>query len=177
MWVPNGLVVGCESLYVSYDSGSAGVLFASAALGMFVGDLTLGRFVPPTLRARLDIPLRLLLATPYLFFALRPGLPWSAMAVCVASIGYGASLVLQERLMELTPDQLAGHALGLRSAGMLTMQGIGAAVAGTIAQLTSPPTAMTLVALASVAVTLTLGVLGRPVREETRQERAIRTFP
>ncbi|MBK3581364.1 MFS transporter [Streptomyces sp. MBT65] len=172
MWVPNGLVVGCESLYVSYDSGSAGVLFASAALGMFVGDLTLGRFVPPALRARLDIPLRLLLATPYLLFALRPGLPWAALAVCVASIGYGASLVLQERLMELTPDELAGHALGLRSAGMLTMQGIGAAVAGTVAQLTSPPTAMTLVALASVAVTLTLAVLGRQVRREAKVSEA-----
>ena len=166
MWVPNGLVVGCESLYVSYDSRSAGVLFASAALGMFAGDLTLGRFVPRALRTRLDIPLRLLLATPYLFFAFRPGMPWAAMAVCVASVGYGASLVLQERLMELTPDELAGHALGLRSAGMLTMQGVGAAVAGTVAQLTTPATAMTLVAVASVAVTLTLAVLGRQVRGE-----------
>ncbi|WOX10362.1 MFS transporter [Streptomyces sp. N50] len=166
MWVPNGLIVGCESLYVSYDSGSAGVLFASAALGMFVGDLTLGRFTPPTLRARLDIPLRLLLATPYLLFALHPGMPWSAMTVCAASIGYGASLVLQERLMELTPDELAGHALGLRSAGMLTMQGVGAALAGTVAQLTSPATAMTLMAVASVAVTLTLALLGRQTRGE-----------
>ncbi|MEV5528159.1 MFS transporter [Streptomyces prunicolor] len=169
MWVPNGLIVGCESLYVSYDSGSAGVLFASAALGMFVGDLTLGRFVPRTLRARLDIPLRLLLATPYLLFALHPGLPWSALAVCAASIGYGASLVLQERLMELTPDELAGHALGLRSAGMLTMQGVGATIAGTIAQLTSPATAMTLVAVASVAVTLVLAALGRQVRGEVAE--------
>ncbi|WP_033287306.1 membrane protein [Streptomyces sp. NRRL F-525] len=166
MWVPNGLIVGCESLYVSYDSGSAGVLFASAALGMFVGDLTLGRFTPPTLRARLDIPLRLLLATPYLLFALHPGIPWSAMTVCAASIGYGASLVLQERLMELAPDELAGHALGLRSAGMLTMQGVGAALAGTAAQLTSPATAMTLMAVTSVAVTLTLALLGRQARGE-----------
>ena len=166
MWLPNGLVVGCESLYVSYDSGSAGVLFASAALGMFVGDLTLGRFTPPTLRARLDIPLRLLLATPYLLFALHPGMPWSAMTVCAASIGYGASLVLQERLMELTPDELAGHALGLRSAGMLTMQGVGASLAGTAAQLTSPATAMTLMAVASIAVTLTLALLGRQTRGE-----------
>ncbi|MEV0487204.1 MFS transporter [Streptomyces sp. NPDC050508] len=166
LWVPNGLVVGCESLYVSYDSGSAGALFASAALGMFVGDLTLGRFVPPALRSRLDIPLRLLLATPYLFFALRPGMPWAAIAACVASIGFGASLVLQERLMELTPDELAGHAQGLRSAGMLTMQGLSAAVAGTLAQLTSPGTAMTLMAAASAAVTLTLAALAREGRRK-----------
>jgi MFS family permease len=166
LWVPNGLVVGCESLYVSYDPGSAGALFASAALGMFVGDLTLGRFVPPALRSRLDIPLRLLLATPYLFFALRPGMPWAAMAACVASVGFGASLVLQERLMELTPDELAGHAQGLRSAGMLTMQGLSAAVAGTLAQLTSPGTAMTLMAAASAAVTLTLAALAREGRRK-----------
>ncbi len=93
MWIPNGLIVGCESLYVSYDPGSAGALFASAALGMFVGDLTLGRFIPAALRARLDIPLRLLLATPYLFFALRaracPGRPsrcaWPPSATARAS--------------------------------------------------------------------------------------------
>ncbi|MBK6017093.1 MFS transporter [Streptomyces sp. MBT53] len=167
MWVPNGLIVGCESLYVPYDSGSAGTLFASAALGMFVGDLTLGRFVPPALRRRLDIPLRLLLAAPYLLFALRPGLPWAAIAVGVGSVGYGASLVLQERLMELTPDELAGHALGLRSAGMLTMQGVGAALAGTAAQLTSPATAMTLMAAVSAAVTGVLAVCARQDRPVT----------
>jgi len=167
LWVPNGLVVGCESLYVSYDSGSAGALFASAALGMFVGDMALGRLVPPALRPRLDIPLRLLLATPYLFFALRPGMPWAALAACVASVGFGASLVLQERLMGLTPDELAGHALGLLSAGMLTMQGVGAALAGSVAQLTSPATAMTLMAAASAAVTLTLATLARREPRET----------
>ncbi|MFJ5301088.1 MFS transporter [Streptomyces sp. NPDC088350] len=176
MWLPNGLVVGCESLYVSYDSGSAGALFASAALGMFAGDLTLGRFVPSALRARLDVPLRLLLAAPYLFFALRPGLPWAAVAVCVGSVGFGASLVLQERLMALTPDELAGHALGLRSAGMLTLQGVSAALAGTLAQLTSPGTAMTLMATASTTVTLTLAVLARQERH-LHQGRVIRTFP
>ncbi len=47
---------------------------------------------------------------------------------------------------------------------MLSMQGIGAALAGTVAQLTSPATAMTLVAVASLAVTVVLAVLGRQVR-------------
>ncbi|MCF1597709.1 MFS transporter [Streptomyces muensis] len=161
LWIPNGLIVGCESLYVSYDSGAAGALFACAALGMFVGDLTVGRFVPPALRSRLPVPLLLLLAAPYLLFALRPGMPWAALAVCVASVGFGASLAQQERLMALTPDELAGHALGLRAAGMLTMQGLSAALAGSIAQLTSPATAMTAMAVASLAVTVALAVVGR----------------
>ncbi|MDH6218235.1 MFS transporter [Streptomyces pseudovenezuelae] len=167
MWLPNGLVVGCESLFVSYDSGSAGALFSCAALGMFVGDLTVGRFLPPALRARMDVPLRILLATPYLLFALRPGMPWVAIAACVASVGFGATLIQQERLMALTPDELAGHALGLRGAGMLTMQGVAAVLAGSVAQLTSPATAMAVMATASISVTVALSAAGR--REERRR--------
>ncbi|MCX4881478.1 MFS transporter [Streptomyces sp. NBC_00847] len=156
LWIPNGLVVGCESLYVSYDPHAAGALFACGALGMFVGDVTVGRLVPPALRPRLATPLLLLLATPYLLFALRPGTYWAAAAACVAAVGFGASLVQQERLMALTPDELSGHALGLHSAGMLTAQGVAATLAGSVAQLTSPATSMTLMALASVCATLAL---------------------
>ncbi|WP_369032335.1 MFS transporter [Streptomyces adonidis] len=161
LWIPNGLVVGVESLYVSYDPGSAGTLFACAALGMLIGDVTIGRFVPPRLRRRLAVPLLLLLAVPNLLFAFGPGVWVAALTVCVASVGYGASLVQQERLMSLTPPELSGHALGLHSAGMLTMQGVSAALAGTIAQLTSPGAAMALMAAGSVCVTVGLVVAGR----------------
>ncbi len=157
LWVPNGLIVGCEALFVPYDTGHAGVLLASAALGMLAGDVLTGRFLPPRWRARLAAPLRLLLAAPYLVFAVRPAMPFAVAAVALASIGFSASLLLQERLMALTPESLSGHALGLHTAGMLTMQGVGALVAGALAQLTSPATAMTVLAAASVAVTLCLG--------------------
>ncbi|MFI1964930.1 MFS transporter [Streptomyces pathocidini] len=167
LWVPNGLVVGGDSLYVSYAPEAAGTLYACGALGMFVGDLAVGRLVPPAVRPRLATPLRLLLAVPYLFFVLRPGAALSAVAVTVASVGFAASLVLQERLMSLTPDDLAGQALGLHAVGMSTLQGLGAALAGTVAQLTSPATGMTLMAAASVTVTLTLAALGRHDRRQS----------
>ncbi|MFI2434322.1 MFS transporter [Streptomyces sp. NPDC018693] len=156
LWLPNGLVVGCESLFVPYDPGAAGTLFACAALGMLVGDVTVGRFLPPRTRRRAATPLLLLLAAPYTLFVLRPPLPLAALCVTVASVGFGASLVQQEHLVRLTPPHLTGHALGLHSSGMLTVQGLAAALAGSVAQLTSPSTAMTLTALASVTVTLTL---------------------
>lgn len=168
LWIPNGLVVGCESLYVSYAPHAAGVLFACGALGMFVGDVTVGRLVPPELRPRLAVPLLLLLATPYLFFVLRPSVPLAGVAAAVASVGFGASLVQQERLMAVTPDELSGHALGLHSAGMLTMQGVSAVLAGTVAQLTSPAIGMTVMAAASIAVTLALASAQRPSRPAKR---------
>lgn len=174
LWVPNGLIVGSDSLYVSYDPGAAGTLYACGALGMFVGDMAVGRLVPPALRPRLATPLRLLLAAPYLFFFLRPGVALSAVAVTVASVGFAASLVLQERLMSLTPDDLTGQALGLHATGMAALQGVGAVLAGTLAQLTSPATAMTLMAAASVTVTLTLATLSR---HDERQPTAPATRP
>ncbi|MFH9814639.1 MFS transporter [Streptomyces sp. NPDC017230] len=161
LWLPNGLVVGCESLYVSYNPGAAGTLFACAALGMLAGDVAVGRLLPVRLRPRLGIPLLVLLAAPYLVLLLRPPLPLTAVLVALASVGFGASLVQQERLVALTPGELAGHALGLHSAGMLTTQGVAAALAGTVAQFSSPATAMTVMAAGSLAVTLTLTVASR----------------
>src|SRR5262249_36057147 len=84
--------------------------------------------------------------------AVQPALPVAVAAVVLASIGYSASLLLQQRLMALTPDELSGHALGLHSSGMLAMQGVGAAIAGVVAERTSPGTAMAVMALISIAV-------------------------
>jgi predicted MFS family arabinose efflux permease len=156
LWVPNGLIVGAESLYVPYAPGYAGLLFACGALGMLAGDVVVGRFVSPSWRKRLGVPLCLLLALPYLVFAVRPPLALAAAAVMLATVGYASGLLFQERLMSLTPDGLSGHALGLQSSGMLTMQGVGAALAGGVAQLSSPSTAIAVMAASSAAVTLTL---------------------
>jgi MFS family permease len=156
MWVPNGLIVGCEALFVPYAPRSAGALFVAAAIGMLAGDTALGRFVPTTWRRRLISPLRLLLAVPYLLFAAHLPTPIAVVAVCVASVGYGASLLLQDRLIALTPDDLRGHALGLHTSGMLTMQAVGATSAGLVAEHLSPASAMTILAIASVVTTVAL---------------------
>ena len=168
LWVPNGLIVGCESLFVAYAPRHAGLLFAFAALGMLIGDTVTGRFISAGWRDRLGAPLRLLLAAPYLLFALHPALALAVTVVVLASIGYSATLLLQQRLMALTPNELSGHALGLQSSGMLAMQGVGAALAGAVAQRTSPSAAMAVMAAASVAVTLALAPGLRPAADRER---------
>ncbi|WP_433322960.1 MFS transporter [Spirillospora sp. CA-294931] len=156
LWIPNGLIVGCEALFVPYDPAHAGLLFAFAAFGMLIGDTLVGRFVPHEWRPRLGAPLRLLLAAPYLVLFVQPPLTVTLAAVTLASVGFAASLLLQERLVALTPDQISGQAFGLQGAGMLTMQGVGAALAGAVAQATTPATAMAVMAMASVGITLYL---------------------
>jgi predicted MFS family arabinose efflux permease len=156
LWVPNGLIVGCESLFVPYSPVHAGILFASAAAGMLIGDTMAGRFLSPYWRSRLGAPLRLLLAAPYLLFFFHPGTAVAAGIVAVASIGFAASLLLQEKLISLTPVEIQGQALGLQGSGTLAAQGVSAALAGGLAQLTGAATAMTVTATVSVVVTLVL---------------------
>lgn len=161
LWVPNGLVVGCEALFIPLASGRAGYLFAAAAAGMLLGDLSMGRFVPPERRDRLIEPLRLLLAVPYLVFFLHPSLPVAAAAAFVASVGYSASLPLQERLVAHSDPSQRGQVFGMYSTGLMVGQAVFALLAGTIAQAlgagpAAAATAAGICATASVLVTLSL---------------------
>ncbi|GAA3746763.1 MFS transporter [Plantactinospora mayteni] len=156
LWLPNGLVVGCEALFIPYAPESAGVLFVAGALGMLAGDTVVGRFVPARWRQRLVTPLQLSLGVPYLLFALPIPLPVAALAVAVASAGFGGGVLLQQRLVDLTPEQIRGQALGLHSSGMLTMQAVAATLAGTVAQYLPVGAAMTVMAVLSLLVTLLL---------------------
>jgi hypothetical protein len=162
MWVPNGLIVGCESLFVPYGHsghsghGAAGYLFAATAAGMMAGDLTVGRFVPPLRRDGLIEPLRLLLAVPYVFFFLSPPLVVAVPLGFLASAGYAASLPLQERLIGHTDDAIRGQVMGLYTQGLMAWQAIGALLAGAVASWLPPSRAMGVMAVASIAVSVAL---------------------
>lgn len=177
LWVPNGLVVGCESLFVPYGHAAgghgslAGYLFAATAAGMMAGDLIVGRFVPAGVRDRCIGPLRLLLAVPYLAFLLGPPQALAVVLGFLASAGYSAALPLTDRLVSGTGDAIHGQVMGLYSQGMLAWQAIGALIAGGVAAWVPPGRAIGVMAVLSVAVTLLL-VPGlrrsRPGREPSR---------
>lgn len=133
LWVPNGLVVGCEALFVPFAGERAGYLFATGAAGMLLGDVLVGRFLSSTMRDRLITPLRMLLAVPYLAFFLIPSLPLAAGLAFLASIGFSASLPLQERLVTHTEGHARGQLFGLQSTGLMVGQALGALLGGAVA--------------------------------------------
>ncbi|PZF99858.1 MFS transporter [Micromonospora endophytica] len=154
LWLPNGLVVGCEALFLPYAGDRAGFLFAAGALGMLTGDVLVGRFLPAAIRDRCVLPLRLLLPLPYLVFLVHPGLPLAMLLALVASIGFAASLPLQEWLLARCPVEARGQALGLHQNGMLTGQAVCAAGAGVVADLL--PTSVAVAVLAGLSLMATL---------------------
>jgi predicted MFS family arabinose efflux permease len=154
MWVPNGIIVGCEALFVPYGHGTvAGYLFAAAAAGMMLGDLVVGRFVPHAARDRLIGPLRMTLAAPYLVLLLAPPAAVTVLVAFVASVGYAASLPLQERLLDHTDPANSGQTLGLYSQGLMVWQALGALLGGAVATCLSPAHAMGVLAVLSLLVT------------------------
>ncbi|WP_154942286.1 MFS transporter [Micromonospora palomenae] len=156
LWVPGGLIVGCEALFVPYAGDRAGFLFAAAALGMLTGDVVVGRFLTGARRERWIPALRLLLAVPYLVFLVSPPLPLAMVVALVASVGFAAGLPLQERLIAHSPPEARGQVLGLHHNGMLAGQAVCAALAGTVADLVPAYFAVALLAGASLAATVAL---------------------
>ncbi len=156
LYLPNGLVVGCEALFVPYAEGAAGVLFVAGALGMLRGDVFVGRVLGPERRRRWNTPLRVLLAAAFVPFVLPLPLAVAAVLAAVGSAGYGASLVQQEQLVALAPEDMRGQALGVEGSARMTAQGLCAVLAGAFADLVGAGTAITALALASLASTAAL---------------------
>ena len=154
--VPNGLVVGCEALFVPYAGDAAGVLFVAGALGMLCGDVLVGRVLSAEQRRRWSTPLRVLLAAAFVPFVLPLPLPVAALLAAVGSAGYGASLLQQEQLVALAPQDVQGQALGVEGSARMTTQGLCAVGAGALADVVGAGVGITVLALSSLAVTAAL---------------------
>ncbi|TDW77543.1 putative MFS family arabinose efflux permease [Kribbella pratensis] len=163
--LPNGLIVGCEALFVPYAGPRAGWLLAAGAAGMMSGDLTVGRFLTRKGRRVAARWLRFVLAVPFLGFAFQLPIAVLCVLVAVGSFGYSASLAQQEVLVDLTPAELRGQVLGLESALRGTTFGVVAILAGALADLTSAAPAMTAFAAASLIVS---AILTRPLSRVMR---------
>lgn len=180
LWVPNGLIVGCEALYVPFAGERAGYLFAASAAGMLLGDVVVGRFVPIAMRDRLIGPLRILLALPYLAFAVVPAIPAAAALAFVASVGYAASLPLQERLIDHTDGPVRGQVFGLSGTGLMVGQALGALLGGVVATVLGHhqhgPTAAAhaMVVMAVASLTVSVGVTRGLRRSRPGAEAAVR---
>lgn len=174
-WLPGSMLVGAEAVAVPYAAelgpgASAGVLLMAGAFGMLVGDLLVGRFVPPDTRERLSPWLALLLGVPMLAFLARPGLLVAAPLFAVAAAGFAYQLGLARRFLDAVPEARRGQAFGLVSTGMMTAQGLAAAGSGALSEMTGPAVTMALAGLASLVVTGALWPVltprGRPAQPE-----------
>ena len=93
---------------------------------------------------------------PFLFFVFGPGIPMAALLAGCACVGYAATLAQQELLVEVTPPDLSGQVLGGESAARATCQGLGALLAGAVAEVIEPGHAIAVLAAVSLLVSASL---------------------
>ncbi|MFJ8828342.1 MFS transporter [Streptomyces sp. NPDC102467] len=171
-WLPPLFVAGAEGLVVPFaegrrmPDGTAGVLLACLPVGMLAGDLAVGRLLRPAARERLAGPLVVVLGLPLTGFALDPPRVACAALLLVTGVGFAYALGLQRPFLEAVPEARRGQAFGLLTAGLMSVQGVGPVVFGTVAELTGAGTAIALAGLATVcaAVGTSGGTVWRPRR-------------
>ncbi|WP_411133280.1 MFS transporter [Streptomyces sp. C10] len=157
-WLPSSFVAGAESLIVPFSgqrgfpAGSAGPLLACLPVGMLLGNLIVGRFLSPEARERLVAPLVAVLGLPLAVFVLSP--PWAVCAVMLllSGVGFAYGLGLQRAFLDAVPETSRGQAFGLLTSGLMTVQGVGPAVFGWVAETSTVGLAMALAGCATLCV-------------------------
>ena len=160
MWLPPAFVTGAESLLVpfaavrGFPDGAAGLLLACVPVGMILGNLVMARLLSPATRERVVPALVALLGLPLLGFALDLGTVALGALLVVTGFGFGYSMGVQRRFRDAVPEDVRGQAFGLLSTGLMTLQGVGPAVFGLVAEVVPVGVAM---AAGGVATMLTAG--------------------
>ncbi|WP_416482785.1 MFS transporter [Streptomyces sp. CL12] len=159
-WLPSAFVAGAEGLIVAYAGGRHfapgwyAVLMGCLPVGMLIGDLLVGRLLRPPTRERLVVPLVVLMGLPLIGFAAEPGVGVSCALLLLTGSGFAYGLGLQRAFLDALPQDGEGQAFGLLGSGNMTLQGVGPACFGSVAEGIGTGGA---IALAGGAAALTAG--------------------
>ncbi|MGW6535594.1 MFS transporter [Streptomyces sp. NPDC055051] len=139
-WVPPFFVVVPEALAAPYarelgaSTAALGLLMCAMPVGTIAGELLAGAVLRPATRSRLVAPLLLVTFLPFLLYALRPGLALAALALGLSGAAGAYVLGLDAWFVAAVPEEQRGRAMTLMTAGMMTVQGLGMAGAGLVAE-------------------------------------------
>lgn len=149
--VPAGLAIPFAA-EVGVGTVAAGLLLAAHPAGSALGATLMTRVVPPGRRLILLGPLAVATSAMLLPFGLVPGLGVAVALCALCGLLSGHDAVAVATFTRIVPAERRGQAYGLAVALVRATQGVGAALAGVVAQFSSPS--------AAIAVFAALGVLG-----------------
>ncbi|MFG3425222.1 MFS transporter [Streptomyces californicus] len=139
-WVPPMFVVAPEALAAPYadaigvPSAALGLLLCSMAVGHIGAELFVGSALSPRDRSRIVLPVAAVGLLPLVVYAVRPGLPLAVAALALAGAGAAYVIGLDQWFVDAVPEELRGRAMTLLTAGLMTVQGLGMALAGLAAE-------------------------------------------
>ncbi len=154
-----GFYVVPEALAAPYAAGIAagaalvGLLMAADPAGSVLGGVVFGKWVPERVQVRVLGWLGIAAGLPLIGFAFRPGLVLSVVLLAVSGLlATGYNIQGTVSFMRRVPDEHRAQCAGVNSAGLLTVQGVGAAAAGVLADVLSPAHTIAVAGAAGAAV-------------------------
>ncbi|MGW1150351.1 MFS transporter [Streptomyces rubiginosohelvolus] len=139
-WLPAMFVVAPEALAAPYadaigaSPAALGLLLCAMAVGHIGAELFVGSALSPRNRSRIVLPVAAVGLLPLLVYAVRPGLPLALAALALAGAGAAYVIGLDQWFVDAVPQDLRGRAMTLLTAGLMTVQGLGMALAGLAAE-------------------------------------------
>ncbi|WP_439377000.1 MFS transporter [Amycolatopsis lexingtonensis] len=154
-----GFYIVPEALAAPYAAGIGagaalvGLLMAADPAGSVVGGVVFGKWIPEHVQARLLGWLGIAAGLPLLLFAFRPGLVLSVLLLATSGLlATGYNIQGTVSFMRRVPDEHRAQCAGVNSAGLITVQGLGAAAAGALAEVLSPAHTIAVAGAAGAAV-------------------------
>ncbi|HEY4021195.1 MAG TPA: MFS transporter [Pseudonocardiaceae bacterium] len=167
-----GFVIVPEGLAVPYaaelggGATTAGLLLAAHPAGIVIGALFFGRFVRPTVRAKLLGALAIGAIVPLLGYAWHPPLAITIGLLLLSGFCASYQVTASATFMRLVPDESRGQAFGLAGSGLIAVQGIGLVVGGLmVLWLHSAGRTVAVIAAAGLLVALPAAVAWRRARQ------------
>lgn len=169
-WLVPAFGVAPEALAASYllEQGHSralvGLWLVALPAGVVIGDLLGVWFLSGSRQELLVVPLAVLSVAPYLFFFARPPIAVAIGLLVVAGFGGAYVLGLDGLVRDTAPAPLFARTMAISTAGLMTIQGLGFAAAGALAEVVSAPAVIGLAGAAGLVAVAAL----RPRRDDGR---------
>ncbi|MEV0804404.1 MFS transporter [Kribbella sp. NPDC050281] len=158
-----GFYIAPEGIAAAYAAeagrgeAAVGLLMAADPVGALVGSLLLTRWMPAHWRTRSLAPLAVASGIPLMVSAAVPSVPTAIGLWTLVGVLSSYTMLVTPMFVRLVPDGRRGQVIGLASAGLQAVQGLGVAAAGAVAGLTSPSTAVGVMGAAGASLAVFAG--------------------
>ncbi|MFF0727851.1 MFS transporter [Streptomyces sp. NPDC004134] len=139
-WIPPTFVVAPEALAAAYADElgigalGLGLLMTGMPIGAVTSEILAGSLLGPRGRERIVFPVAVFATVPAIGFVMHPSFGWALPLLVLTGFGISYSLGLDQWFVAAVPEEMRGRAMTLQTAGLMTLQGVGMAAAGAVAE-------------------------------------------
>jgi predicted MFS family arabinose efflux permease len=162
-WIPPMFFVVAEGTAAPYttqtgaDSAGFGLFLAAMPAGTVISEILAGTLLTPATRDRIVFPLAAVSLLPMIAFVAHPPLPLAIALMFTTGLCAAYTLGMDQWFIQAVPERQRGQAMSLLGAGIMTLQGLGMATGGAIAETT--PAYVVICAAGAIGTLSVLGVL------------------